>query len=73
MNLPACPVGIPTPLTQEQEDRETLRRYNCGREYRWEPRDAKDCEGKWIIHPTLDKCGEYPDYGYVDKVLQCKI
>jgi hypothetical protein len=72
--LPACPVGTPPPLTPEQEDRETLRRYNCGREYRWEPRDAKDCTGQWVIGPYFPpgKCTT-ADIDYVNKVLRCKI
>ncbi len=72
--LPMCPEGIPTPLNDEQLKRETLRRYNCGAEYRWEPRDAKDCKGEWVIDPSCirkNKPGHDPDY--VNKALNCKI
>ncbi|HSW94361.1 MAG TPA: hypothetical protein VLJ15_08440 [Gammaproteobacteria bacterium] len=72
--LPPCPSGIPYPLTADQLTRESIRRYNYGVEYRWEPRDGKNCSGKWVISPScvrhsLDGC----DPDYVNKVLQCSI
>ncbi len=74
LGLPSCPQGIPSPLTPDQITREILRRYNYGVEYRWEPRDGKNCAGKWVISPT---CIRHPQYGcdkdYVDKVLRCSI
>lgn len=74
LGLPNCPVGVPTPLNPEQEMRESIRRYNYGVEYRWEPRNAKDCAGQWIISPSCIRNhfpGCEPDY--VNKVLQCVI
>jgi len=68
--LPICPEGIPSQLNSEQIERESIRRYNCGREYRWEPRDAENCSGQWVIKPTLCP-GADPDY--VEKVLNCSI
>lgn len=72
--LPSCPKNIPSPLTAEQLLRDSIRRYNYGVEYRWEPRDSKDCQGQWIIEPS---CKRHPrngcDKDYVNKVLQCNI
>lgn len=72
--MPLCPMNAITPLNEEQLNRETLRRYNCGREYRWEPRDAPNCEGKWVIDLSCkrEKKKGY-DPNYVDKVLNCNI
>lgn len=74
IGLPDCPLGIPYPLTPEQITRDSIRRYNYGVEYRWEPRDGKDCAGQWIISPS---CVRHPlngcDKDYVNKVLQCTI
>lgn len=74
LGLPACPAGTPPQLNAEQLQRETIRRYNCGAEYRWEPRDQPNCEGKWVIEPSCarsHKAGYDPIY--VDKVLSCNI
>ena len=74
LGLPACPAGRPADLSPEQLERETIRRYNCGREYRWEPRDAENCFGEWVISPTLlPPCNEQRDQNYVDRVLSCNI
>src|ERR1700685_2701406 len=68
-----CPIWAPTPLNKEQEDRETLRRYNCGKEYRWEPRDSFACEGKLVVKPDFSRCKGSQDLDYPDKILNCKI
>lgn len=72
LGLPSCPPGIPYPLTSDQITRDSIRRYNYGVEYRWEPRDAKDCAGEWKIEPS---CVRHPlngcDKDYVNKVLMC--
>lgn len=36
-----------TPLSQEQRQREALKRYNGGREYEYVPTDKKTCAGEW--------------------------
>ena len=74
LGLPDCPLGVPTKLTPEQVQQETIRRYNCGREYRWEPRDAPNCEGKWV-HDLSCKREHREGYDpeYVQNVLQCGI
>lgn len=74
MGLPLCPKHAIIPLDEEQLNRETIRRYNCGREYRWEPRDAPNCEGRWIYDLSC-KREEKEGYDpiYVDKVLNCNI
>jgi hypothetical protein len=74
MGLTVCPKNAISPLSQEQLNRETLRRYNCGREYRWEPRNAPNCEGKWVSDLSCKregKKGYAPDY--VERVLNCNI
>jgi len=74
LGLPNCPPGIPYPLTPEQITRDSIRRYNYGVEYRWEPRDGKNCAGQWVISPSCvrdPRAGCDPDY--VNKVLQCAI
>jgi hypothetical protein len=74
LGLSACPAGTPPQLNAEQLERETIRRYNCGVEYRWEPRDQPNCEGRWVIEPSCErshKSGYDPQY--VDKVLSCNI
>jgi hypothetical protein len=72
LGLPSCPPNIPTPLTSEQITRDSIRRYNYGVEYRWEPRDSLDCAGQWIEEPS---CVRQPrngcDQDYVNKVLTC--
>jgi hypothetical protein len=72
LGLPSCPPNIPTPLTSEQITRDSIRRYNYGVEYRWEPRDSVDCAGQWIEEPS---CVRQPrngcDQDYVNKVLAC--
>jgi hypothetical protein len=74
MGVSLCPKNAITPLNDEQLDRETLRRYNCGREYRWEPRDAPNCEGKWVLDLSC-KREHKKGYAvnYVDRVLNCNI
>jgi hypothetical protein len=70
--LPACPIGVPMALNDEQLVRESIRRYNSGREYQWEPWDAAYCEdGQWMIDPI--NIGKHGDPNYVDKVLNCNI
>lgn len=72
LGLPSCPANVPTPLSETQVMRETIRRYNCGVEYRWEPRDAPDCAGSWVeYHPQ--KCLNNYDRNYINKVLDCKL
>ena len=68
LNLPFCRT-LPL-LSEEQVQRETLRRYNGGREYRWEPRNDPNCEGSWVVHPTLTAGS---DSNYVEKVMSCKL
>ncbi len=72
LHLPACE-SLP-PLNADQIERETLRRYNCGREYRWKPWDHPECKGEWVIDPScrIEHKGGY-DAEYVDKVLACNI
>lgn len=73
LGLPACTKELP-PLTPEQLSREIIRLYNCGFEYRWEPRDAPNCEGQWVVSPScaITNPKAY-DKEYVDKVLKCDI
>jgi hypothetical protein len=66
--LPPCN-SLPA-LNEKELEREILRRYNGGREHRWEPRDSPDCSGKWVVNPTLP-VGATQDY--VEKVLACKL
>jgi hypothetical protein len=74
LGLPICPEGIPTHLNPDQLMRETIRRYNCGVEYRWEPRDAANCAGRWVVyHSCKNKDGKDADLDYVDNVLKCKL
>lgn len=74
LGLPSCPKGIPTPLEPDQVIRETIRRYNCGVEYRWEPRNAPLCAGHWVVyHSCKGGDDDGADLGYVDKVMKCKI
>lgn len=68
LHLPLCK-NLP-PLSEEQIEREALRRYNGGREYRWEPRNDKDCKGQWVIKPWLPP---HAIVNYVEKVLSCTI
>ncbi|MBI1745633.1 MAG: hypothetical protein HYR55_03490 [Acidobacteria bacterium] len=79
--LRICPLDMPPPLSEvpgpdgiSQLEREALRRYNCGREYRWEPRDADNCAGNWIISPTFPSgsCATYGDRAFVARVLACR-
>lgn len=74
LGLPICPTNTPPPLTAEQINREAIRRYNYGVEYRWEPRDAMNCAGQWVISPT---CVRHPENGcdpnYVNKVIACNL
>ncbi len=73
LGLPFCTKELP-PLTQEQLAREILRLYNCGFEYRWEPRDAPNCEGRWIISPSCAITNpKVYDKEYVNNVLKCDI
>ncbi len=65
-----CPFGIPTKLSNEQAIRDTIRRYNGGVEYRWEPRDNPDCEGSWVLYDSAVSGG---DRQFVDNVLNCKL
>lgn len=72
--LPICPEGIPAKLTPEQLQRDTIRRYNCGREFRWAPRDAPNCEGRWVIDLSCKRERKQGyDENYVNKVLNCNI
>lgn len=73
LELPACTKTLPM-LNAEQLARETLRRYNCGREYRWEPIDAPNCEGQWVISPScaITNPTAY-NKEYVNNVLKCDI
>jgi|GEM_PF-7035702 len=68
INLPRCK-SLP-PLNQEQLQREILRLYNGGDEYRWEPRDDPNCQGHWVVKTTF-KSGS--DADYVDHVMSCKL
>jgi hypothetical protein len=70
--LPACPQGVPSKLSPDQLIRETIRRYNCGVEYRWEPRDAPNCEGGWTVYHSCTS-DDGADLDYVEKVLHCNI
>ena len=70
--LPSCPEGVPTKLMPEQVLRETIRRYNCGVEYRWEPRDDPDCKGGWVSYQSCD-ADDGADVNYVENVLACKL
>ena len=72
LSLPLC--KSLSQLTNDQLERETIRRYNCGTEYRWEDMDSLDCSGKWVIDPScrIEKPKAY-DPDYVDKVLNCDI
>lgn len=73
LGLPRCTSPLPE-FNSEQLARETLRRYNCGKEYRWEPRNAPNCKGNWVISPSckITHPDAY-DAEYVDKVLKCDI
>lgn len=71
--LPPCPDNIPTPLNSDQLIRDTIRRYNCGVEYRWEPRDALNCEGQWVSEPSCVRRQLPCDEDYVEHVLACDI
>jgi len=73
MELPPCPPNIPTPLNSDQQMRDTIRRYNAGVEYRWEPRDAPNCEGQWLSEPSCIRKGIPCDKDYVEHVLNCNI
>ncbi len=61
-------------LDAEQLEKETVRRYNCGAEYKWEPWDAPDCDGKWVSDPYCKT--RYPDKydaNYLNNVFNCDI
>lgn len=73
--LPICPEGTPPPLNDEQLQRQAIRSYNCGFEYRWDTSDDKlNCEGTWIIDPSckISHPNGY-DPNYVEKILSCNI
>lgn len=81
--LRPCPPNTPLALSAvvgsggdpniSQVERDAIRRYNCGREYRWEPRDADNCAGNWVIAPTLPQPACRPaDRAYVSHVLNCQ-
>lgn len=73
LGLPRCTTPLPA-LNPEQLARETIRRYNCGKEYRWEPRNAPNCEGNWVISPSCKiTLPDAYDAEYVDRVLKCDI
>ncbi len=80
--LPPCPVGVPPPLSTDpsyvndqrpndgisEHEREAIRRYNGGREHAWEPYNAPNCKGNWVVAPT-----QALNPNYVDQVLNCNI
>lgn len=70
--LPLCK-ELP-PLTEEQLERDTIRLFNCGHEYQWEPWDDPDCQGQWVSDPTckIDHPDSY-DPDYVKNVLTCDV
>lgn len=73
LGLTACTNPLP-PLNSEQLERETIRLYNCGHQYRWEPRDAPNCEGRWVESLSCQREGKTGyDPKYVDNVLKCDI
>lgn len=70
--LPACH-SLPL-LTDEQMARDTIRLYNCGHEYQWEPWNDPDCKGQWVLDPTCKITDpEKYDAKYVNAVLACDI
>jgi hypothetical protein len=71
VGLPACKT-LPL-LNNEQLMKETIRRYNCGVEYRWEPWDEPSCKGQWVVNPSCKIKNSGSDEDYVDKVLACDI
>lgn len=71
--LPTCVNPLP-PFNSEQLEREIIRLFNCGHEYRWEPRDEPTCEGRWVQSLSCQRDGRTGyDPKYVDNVLKCDI
>lgn len=74
LGLDRCPKNIPPPLTSDQILRDSIRRYNYGVEYRWEPRNGKDCAGQWTIEPSCVRNKLFGcDENYTDKVLMLSL
>ncbi len=64
----------PPRLTEAQITRDSIRRFNGGRENRWEPLDleqgfSKSCSGHWVAHPELTKNPNY--INLVLKAVSC--
>ncbi|HLQ44273.1 MAG TPA: hypothetical protein VK137_06065, partial [Planctomycetaceae bacterium] len=42
-----------------QVEREAIRRFNGGREHRWDVTDLATCAGSWVIAPSLTNNPNY--------------